>query len=90
MLHFTDTLKRQDAKLQRSKFRDNAHTFTTNEGAIGRDERIYVGGASQLITKVGNVARTNRIIAGAERLERVNEQIVYSVQRFSRKQRRGQ
>ena len=88
MQHFTTTLSRQDTKLSRAKFRDNARTITTDEGAF-TPQVVYVGGASQVIIKVGNLAHTNRVIAGTERLERVNEQMVYSVQRFSRKQRRS-
>lgn len=70
-----------------------SHVVSFNAGVQGRHdghvERITFASGKRECVKVGNVARTHRVIAGTERMERVNEQMVYSVQRFSRKQRRG-
>lgn len=88
MQHFTNTLSRQDAKLSRFRMRDNSRTLQTNEGAF-KPQVVFIGGASQIISKVGNVVKSSRQQRAIEATERVHQEIAYKVQYLSRKQRRA-
>ena len=87
----TDRANAQVSYSQRT--RNGFYSVTSATGETGRLDSIpettrYVRGRNEAV-KVGNLARTHRVIEAMERTERIHEKMAYPIQRFSRKQRRN-